>query len=185
MVWNDECGTVKWTDLITLPQCNHMFKEISLLQMWREWDTGAALYRCLYWPSTDQRFVPLFGHKTGYSDTLLALYITASCFTGNEQQWHGTNFIQHHSSAWELYPATSCHICPSLTWPQSHSFSLISIIHEGPLAFPFHCCHPQRSAEAGPPAASNPSCSESQCLDRVFIHHTGEISPTMILPKYF
>lgn len=41
----------------------------------------------------------------------------------------------------------SCPVCPSLKWPLPKSFSLISIIHEGPLALLSHHCQPLKRAE--------------------------------------
>lgn len=41
---------------------------------------------------------------------------------------------QHPAGTTAHQPATSCPVCPSLTWPQHQSFNLISTIHEGPLA---------------------------------------------------
>lgn len=67
---------------------------------------------------------------------------------------HRPRFIQHpiinlceQERPAARQPATSCPICPSLTRSRPQSFSLISIIHEGPLAFPHSAASPYKGVQ--------------------------------------
>lgn len=150
-------------------RCDHMFTKVAPLQMWREWDVGADFHRCLYWVA--HFMVTCLAH---YSDGL-AVY----------RQWTAVTRRRFYSAS-----------LINVSTLSSHVLSHLSIAHTAtvPLIQP-HIYNSWRSSgfsfsllpstEAGLSAAMTPSCSESQWVDRVFIHHMGKTGPAMISPKYF